>query len=46
LEIFEIINLSFLNIEKRSFFLEDFELHQAIIENNLRKIDRICKNEK
>jgi hypothetical protein len=46
LELFEIISLSFVNIEKRSFFLEEFELHQAVIENNSRKINRICKDKR
>ena len=41
-EMDERLNLSFVNICKRNYFEEDFELHKAVYENNLRMIRKIC----
>ncbi len=41
-DIEERIDLSFYNIGKRNYFQEDFELHKAVMENNLRMIRKIC----
>jgi hypothetical protein len=38
----ERINISFVNLSKRNYFEEDFELHKAVFENNLRMIRKIC----
>jgi hypothetical protein len=45
IELEERINLSFYKIKKRNYFEEDFELHKAVFENNLRMIRNICANE-
>ena len=41
-ELEEIMNLSFYNIGKRNYFNDDFELHNAVMNNNLRLIRKIC----
>jgi hypothetical protein len=49
LEIEEQIYLGFFNIAKKcSYFslTNEFHLHKAIYENNIRKINDICKNER
>lgn len=46
MELDERIQLRFNNIGKRFYFPDEFELHRAVFENNLRKINEICKNEK
>lgn len=38
--------LGFYNIAKRVFHPDEFNLHKAIYENNLKKINDICKNER
>jgi hypothetical protein len=44
-ELEERINLSFYNIRKKNYFEEDFELHKAVFDNNLRMIRKIIANE-
>ena len=46
LEMEERVDLLFLDIGKRNYFDEDFELHNAVYENNLRLIRKICAQEK
>jgi hypothetical protein len=41
-EMDERININSYNICKRNYFEEDFELHKAVYENNLRMIRKIC----
>ena len=45
MELEEQFFLGFYNISKRIFHPDEFNLHKAIYENNLKKINDICKNE-
>lgn len=49
LELEEQFYLGFYNIAKRNYITttaKEFQLHKAIFENNLKKINDICKNER
>lgn len=45
-ELDERIFLCFYNIGRRNFLFQNFEMHKAIYENNIMKIDKISKNER
>lgn len=46
LELDEQIFLGFFKISKRHYLIDDFVLHKAIYENNIKKINDLCKNER
>lgn len=48
LEIEEQFNLGFYNIAKKrsKLFCNNYHLHKAIFDNNIKKINDICKNER